>query len=220
MFRLPKALFAVVLLAACGADNIYAPEAVVQRARYVDTADPPYVTLFTVINNQNGAGAHSSLLINGSQRVLFDPAGSWVSPASPEQHDVHFGVTDGVLRFYIDYHARMSYRVLEQTLPVSLATADALIAAAEAHGSADKGFCAVSVTQVLDKVPEFRSAIHFTPFPIHLSKEFGRLAGVSDVVVYDNDSNDHKAMLLGNATGTEASNTRMSTVGGTSVIPH
>ncbi len=220
MLRLPKALIAVVALAACGADNIYAPQAVVDRARYVDTTDPPYVTLFTVINNENDAGAHSSLLINGSQRVLFDPAGTWFSPASPEQHDVHFGITDGVLRFYIDYHARLSYRVFEQTLPVSRATADALIAAAEAHGAADKGFCSISVAQVLDQLPQFDGTIHPTFFPNRLSKEFGRLAGVSDVVIYDKDSNDHKAMLLGNATGSEAANARMATVGGTSVIPH
>jgi len=220
MRRLPVALIALLALAACGADKINAPEAAVQRARYVDATDPPYVTLFTVINNQNNAGAHSGLLINGSQRVLFDPAGSWVSPASPEKQDVHYGVTDGVLRFYIDYHARKAYRVLEQTLPVSLATADGLIAAAEAHGAAPKAFCAISISQVLDKLPQFDGTIHPTFFPNKLSREFGRLAGVSHVVVYDNDSNDHKAMLLGNATGTEATNTRMATVGGASVIPH
>jgi len=110
--------------------------------------------------------------------------------------------------------------VLEQTLPVSLATADALIAASEAHGAAPKAFCAISISQVLDKLPQFDSTIHPTFFPNKLSREFGRLTGVSHVVVYDNDSNDHKAMLLGNATGTEAVNTRMSTVGGTGVIPH
>ena len=220
MRLLPEALIALVSLAGCGADTINASQAVVQRAQYVDKTDPPYVTLFTVINNQNGAGAHSGLLINGSQRVLFDPAGSWVSPASPEKQDVHYGVTDGVLRFYIDYHARKAYRVMEQTVRVSLATANELIAAAEAHGAAPKAFCAISISQVLDKLPQFHRAIFPTFFPNQLSREFGRIAGVSHVVVYDNDSNDHSVMLLGNATGTETTNTHMSTVGGASVIPH
>lgn len=220
MSRPVLALVAVAALSACGADNIYAPEDVVSRARYVDTADAPYVTLFTVINNQNDLGAHSGLLINGSQRVLFDPAGTWFSPASPERHDVHYGITDDVLRFYIDYHARLSYRVLEQTIPVSRETADALIAAAEAHGAAKKAFCSISISNVLEQVPEFRDAIRPTYFPKKLSKEFAGLPGVSEVVVFDNDLNDHKT-LLGNATGGEAAaQTTLTTADGEDVLPH
>ena len=202
--RFFPALFAALVLAACGADNVYAPDDVVARARYVDTADQPYVTLFTVISNENDAGAHSGLLINGSQRVLYDPAGTWLSEQSPERHDVHYGVTDGVLRFYVDFHARVSFRVQEQTLPVTRETADRLIALVEANGAAKKGFCASELSHVLMQVPEFQDTIHATFWPKKLSADFGKLPGVSQTVVYDNDANDHRAMLLGNATGAEA----------------
>lgn len=220
MSRLVLALVALTVLTACGADNVYAPDDAVARARYVDTTDAPFVTLFTVINNQNDSGAHSGLLINGSQRVLFDPAGTWFSPASPERRDVHYGITDDVLRFYIDYHARMSYRVLEQTVPVSRETADALIAASEANGAANKGFCSISISNVLDQAPEFRDVIRATFWPKKLSTEFARLPGVSEVVIFDNDSNDHKT-LLGNATGGEAATqTTLITANGEDVLPH
>jgi len=202
--RFIPALFAVLVLAACGADNIYAPDDVVARARYVDTTDVPYVTLFTVINNENDAGAHSGILINGSQRVLYDPAGTWLSEQSPERHDVHYGITDGVLRFYVDFHARVSFRVQEQTLPVSRETADRLIALAEANGAAKKGFCADEISRVLMQDPEFQGTIRSTLWPKKLSADFGKLPGVSQTVVYDTDSDDHSVMLLGNATGAEA----------------
>lgn len=204
MIRAAAALLALGLLAACGADHVYDPPEAVAAARYVDADDPPYVTLFTVINNQNDAGAHSGLLINGSQRVLYDPAGTWFSPQSPERGDVHYGITDPILRFYIDYHARLSYRVLEQTVPVSRETADRLIALAEAAGPANKAYCAMTLSGILDQIPEFQQAIRSTWYPKVLSKLFGRLPGVSETVIYDTDSNDHKAMLLGNATGTVA----------------
>jgi hypothetical protein len=202
--RFAPALFAVLSLAACGADKIYAPDEVVARSVYVDTAAPPFVTLFTVINNETEAGAHSGLLINGSQRVLFDPAGTWLSEQSPERYDLHYGVTDDVLRFYVDFHARVSWRVQEQTLVVSRETADQLIALAAANGSVNKAFCAESISSILKQVPEFQGVIRTTLFPKTLANQFGKLPGVSETVVFDNDSDDHRAMLLGNATGAES----------------
>lgn len=207
MPRLLIAMAAFAGLSACAADHVYAPMDQVSRAAYVDTADPPYVTLFTVINNQNNSGAHSGLLINGTQRVLFDPAGTWFSVNAPERGDVHFGITDKVLRFYVDYHARLSYRVLEQTVPVSQATADRLIALVEANGPAKKAYCSISISSVLDQVPEFAPYVRATWFPKKLSKEFARLPGVSEIVVFDNDSDEHRSMLLGNAQGALAGET-------------
>lgn len=202
--RAVLALLGLLVLAACGADHIYAPDDVVARARYVDTSDPPYVTLFTVISNENQAGAHSGLLINGSQRVLYDPAGTWLSEQAPERYDMHYGITDDVLRFYVDFHARVSFRVQEQTVYVSKETADRIIALAEAEGASKKGFCADSISHVLTQVPEWSTYIRPTLWPKKLSAEFAMLPGVSETVVYDDDSDDHRAMLLGNATGAEA----------------
>jgi hypothetical protein len=202
--RFLPALLAVLVLVACGADHIYAPDDVVARSVYVDTKDPPYITLFTVISNENEAGAHSGLLINGSQRVLYDPAGTWLSEQAPERYDMHYGITDDVLRFYVDFHARVSFRVQEQTLYVTKETADRIIALAEIEGASKKGFCADSISHVLRQVPEFANFVRPTLWPLKLSAEFGRLPGVSQTVVYDDDSDDHRAMLLGNATGAEA----------------
>ena len=84
-------------------------------ARY-EHVGPTSVTLYTVLSTRSGAGAHAGLLINGSERVLFDPAGTWRHPKLPERNDVHFGITPKMVDFYIDYHARETYDVVEQTI--------------------------------------------------------------------------------------------------------
>ena len=93
MKRLFLCLAMLLSLAACGADPRWASDAEVSRAAYVSQA-PASITLYTVLSNRNDSGAHSGLLINGSQRVMFDPAGTWQHPQLPERNDVHFGMTD------------------------------------------------------------------------------------------------------------------------------
>mgnify|MGYP001296984649 CR=1 FL=1 len=74
MRRLLMCLAVTSALSACGgAEPRWSPDEAVSAARYVH-AGPPAITLFTVVNNRSGSGAHSGLLINGSQRVIFDPA--------------------------------------------------------------------------------------------------------------------------------------------------
>ena len=63
-------------LSACGAQRIWATDEEVRAARFVSN-EPPSVTLLTVIGIPRGEGGHSALMINGSQRVIYDPAGSW-----------------------------------------------------------------------------------------------------------------------------------------------
>ena len=74
MKRILIALILPLFLAACGAESVYAPEEDVQRAIYRHDA-PPSITVLTVVSNRDGSGGHSALLINGSQRLIFDPAG-------------------------------------------------------------------------------------------------------------------------------------------------
>ena len=65
----------------------------IANARYVDPG-PTQMTLYTMINNRSGGGAHASLMISApSERIIFDPAGSFYSPAIPERDDVLFGIT-------------------------------------------------------------------------------------------------------------------------------
>ena len=99
------ALVALALVAACTKPVVWAPDEAVQAARYRHDG-PTEIVLFNVINNDSGTGEHAALMINASERVLFDPAGSWTHPLSPERHDVHHGFDDAMLFRYTYYHAR------------------------------------------------------------------------------------------------------------------
>lgn len=181
-------------LAACGADNIWASDDAIRKARYVSN-EPPSITLFTVIGIPRGEGGHSALMINGSQRVIYDPAGSWNHPAIPERHDVLYGITPNFKNFYIDYHARETYWVAEDTVRVPLAVADAAIRSAEAQGATNKSFCAVSTGEVLRRVPGFEQApVGFSP--LRLRNWFLTLPGVVSKKNMDGDpANNHNVLL-------------------------
>ncbi|NEY90892.1 hypothetical protein [Tabrizicola oligotrophica] len=191
------AITALAVLTACGGGNAsapFAPDSAVAAARYVH-AGPPMVTLFTVVNNRTGAGAHSGLLINGSERVLFDPAGSFYHPRLPERNDLHYGMSDRMVAFYIDYHARETYRVIEQNVPVSPQVAELVIARAKARGAVAKSFCANSIAGILDEVPGFEG-INSTMFPNKLSERFAALPGVTTRTITDDDADDNHGVLL------------------------
>lgn len=186
-------------LAACGADHKWANDEAVRKARYV-TGEPPSISLFTVIGIPRGEGGHSALMINGSQRVIYDPAGSWEHPAIPERNDVLYGITPNFRNFYIDYHARETYWVAEDTVPVSLAVADAAIRAVEAQGSANKSFCAVNTGQALRRVPGFEGAP--TGFsPLKLREWFLTLPGVVSKKHMDGDPDNNHNVLLRQKSG-------------------
>lgn len=181
-------------LSACGADNIWATDDAVRRARY-STGEPPAITLFTVIGIPRGEGGHSALMINGSHRVIFDPAGSWEHPAIPERHDVLYGITPNFKAFYIDYHARETYWVAEDTIRVSPEVAEAAIRRVEANGAVNKSFCAVSVGQVLGDIPGFAGApVSFSP--IRLRNWFLNRPGVVSREYRDGDpANNHNVLI-------------------------
>ena len=83
-------LCAVLLLAGCGAALQSTKDATPQEAAaaaYVHDG-PPAITLYTMISNRTGVGAHTSMMINASQRVIFDPAGSVELSIMPEIGDV------------------------------------------------------------------------------------------------------------------------------------
>ena len=118
MRKLVLAFCAAFALSGCAAERVWAPDDAVARAAYRHDG-PPRLTLFTMINNRTGAGAHTSLMINGSQRVIFDPAGSFKHETLPERHDVVYGITPPVADVYTRYHARKTYHVKVQELDVS-----------------------------------------------------------------------------------------------------
>lgn len=194
MLRAVLALLALLTLAACGAEPKWAPEEQVQAARYVHDG-PPAITLFTVINNRSGSGAHSGLMINASERIMFDPAGTWNHPRIPERNDVHFGITPRIVNFYIDYHARETYRVVEQTVVVSPGVAELVAQRAKAYGAVPKAMCASSISSILKDVPGFES-IGSTMFPNRLMDDFAKIPGVTGRTIYDEDADKNHGVLL------------------------
>lgn len=194
MLRAALALLALLTLAACGAEPVWAPEERVQAARYVHDG-PPSITLFTVINNRSGAGAHSGLMINGSERIMFDPAGTWQHPRIPERNDVHYGITPRIVDFYIDYHARETFRVVEQTIIVSPGVAELVAQRAKAYGAVPKAQCAKSVSYILSAVPGFES-IPSSWYPNVIMEAFGALPGVTTRVIRDEDADKNHGVLL------------------------
>ena len=181
---LRAAILALMLpvLAACGADNVYAPMGEVS-ARAYRAPGPTTLTLLTAINNRSGSGGHSALLVNGSQRVLFDPAGTWHHPLVPERGDVLYGMTPTMLDFYSDYHARPTYHLVIQELVVDAETAERALQLVEAHGPANKATCARSVSGILRELgfDQVRRAW----YPDRIMRDFARVPGVTEDRLYD-----------------------------------
>jgi len=194
MLRAFLSLLALLTLAACGAEPVWAPEERVQAARYVHDG-PPSITLFTVINNRSNAGAHSGLMINGSERIMFDPAGTWQHPRIPERNDVHYGITPRIVNFYIDYHARETFRVVEQTVIVSPGVAALVAQRAKAYGAVPKAQCAKSVTEILRGVPGFEN-VRSSWYPNKIMDDFAKIPGVTTRVIRDEDADKNHGVLL------------------------
>jgi hypothetical protein len=170
-------------LAACGtADNKWASDAEIAAVRYT-AAPPATITLITSINNRSGEGAHSGLLISGSERVIYDPAGSWdlPKPWAPERADLHYGITDTALASYLNYQSGEKYRAVMQTVVVPTEVADRAIAGAVAAGAANKAYCANTIAKILRDLPGFE-AIGSTMFPRALARDFAELPGVSEKI--------------------------------------
>ncbi len=193
MGRAFAALLLMLGLAACGAEPVYAPDEEVQKYRF-SSRSPTAITLVTVISNRDNSGAHSGLIINGSERVVFDPAGTFKHPWAPERNDVHFGLTPQMEEVYIDYHARETYRVMTQEIRVSPETAERILVAAKNYGAVPKAYCANSITDILSAQPEF-AWVPKTFFPKNVSKAFAARPGVI-TNLYRDDSPDDRSDLV------------------------
>lgn len=191
------AVLALVALTACGSTGKeYASDAAMSAPGAHYFAEPPRsITLFTVVSVRNGSGAHSGLLINASEQVLFDPAGSFTHPRVPERNDVHYGMNPRMVAFYIDYHARETYNVIEQTIVVSPEVAELVKQRVEAYGAVPKAHCADSITSILKGVPGFEQ-ISPTWFPKKLSDEFDTLPGVKRKFITDQTADHNHGVNL------------------------
>ena len=182
--RLIGLLGLLMVVSAC-AKSVWAPDDVVARAAYTST-EPPSITLVTVINNGNGSGGHSGLIINASQRVAFDPAGNFKAEQAPERNDVVYGMHPAMLRAYYGFHARTAWHVVTQTKVVSPEVAEYALKLAQENGAVASAFCSNAVSNLLHKVPGFES-IPSSLYPKRTIANFAQLPGVVTDKIYEYD---------------------------------
>lgn len=184
--RFLAAIAVLLTLGACGAEEVGSPPAAISSASYVHPG-PATLTLVTVINNTTDNGAHTGLIINGSQRVVWDPAGTYnTTRVMPERGDVLYGFTPAFEQSYIDYHTRPAYRTITQTVRVTPEVAEQVLRLAVANGPAAKASCALSTSAILSQVPGFES-VGSTWFPNQLMERFGQVGGVETKIYRDED---------------------------------
>lgn len=153
---------------------------------------PATLTLVTMLNNGTGSGAHTALMINASQRVIWDPAGSFAHPRIPERNDVIYGVNPEVYKVYRSAHARETFHVVMQTVEVSPEVAEKAFALARQMGPVGQAQCTASTSRLLQQLPGFES-ISGNLFPKKLMAQFAKLPGVKTEKVFENDAGDKKA---------------------------
>lgn len=186
------ALLAVLGLAGCAAEPEWASEDMVSRNTYKHDG-PPRLTLYTMISNSSGQGAHTSLMINASQRVAFDPAGSFRHEHIAVRNDVVFGMTPYLTDTYTRFHARKTYHVVVQKLDVSAEVAEAALRRVMAYGAVSKAHCAHSTSDILNDLPGFEG-IKQTYYPVQLMEQFADL-GASYDRLYETDEDDKTKVL-------------------------
>lgn len=190
---MPRGLLAIlglVLLAACEFYDPATPTEI-SRASFVSD-EPPSVTLISMVNNRSGRSAHAAVLINGSQQVLYDPAGTFQHPDLPRAGDIHYGMSPRFVRYYERYHARFSHHVEAQRVQVSRAAADELIARAQAQGKTPKMHCGLAAAAVLRPVAPFEQ-VRFSYFPEGMRRDFAAIPGVEKHFVYESDVGKNRA---------------------------
>ena len=176
---------APLVLAGCTGQAVWAPDDAVARARF-HAPGPPLVTLYTCLNNDTRSGAHTGLLINATERVLFDPAGSFETPGMVERNDLLFGITDALEAEYTAFQASGGYHLIKLTCELSLQEAMLAHAAAAREGPVAQTQCTRGAAHVLKAVPRF-SGLRTSLFPDNLMRQFAALPGVTAEFIYLDD---------------------------------
>ena len=192
MYRRSFLIGLPLALAGCTGQVVIARPEDIARVAYRDPG-PTALTLFTVKNVGTENGAHTGLMISASQRVIFDPAGTFGHPSIPENNDVLFGITPRVEQTYISYHSRQSYYTISQTVQVSPQVAEQALALARAYGPVAKANCSRATVDILSQLPGFE-ALHFTLFPDNLERQFAQIPGVVRQEYRETDSDDNSAL--------------------------
>ena len=184
------ALGLVLLVAGCTAVSRpfdASPERVAASAYKAD--GPPTITVFTMVNNRSETGGHTAIMVSGSQRVIYDPAGSFKHPDIAKRADVLYGVTPAWLQSYKSAHARSTYHVVSQEFTVTPAQAETALALVKARGAVPGSMCTNATSGVLRQVPGFEE-VDQTWFPIRLMNQLAQRPDVVTDRYYENDEGD------------------------------
>lgn len=173
---------APLVLAGCSGTSVWAPDEAVESVRY-RAPGPPYVTLYTCLNNDTRSGAHTGVLISGAERVMFDPAGSFTYDGMVERNDLLFGITDDVEAAYTAFQASEGYHLIKLTCELTLQEAMLAHAAAAREGPVAKTQCTRAAAHVLQAVPRF-AGLRASLFPDNLMRQFAALPGMRAEFVY------------------------------------
>lgn len=187
-FRTIISVISLVVLMACEGSEKNAPIASsmeIQQAAYVSSL-PNSITLMTMVKENGDFGEHSGLLINASQQVLYDPAGTFRHSTSPNARDVNYGMHPAMVEYYKSYHARRGYYVVAQEIQVSPEIAELIFQRAIAQGETAKLRCGISVSSVLNSLPMFAN-IPTTYYPGKIMQRFGEVPNVTTSYVYEDD---------------------------------
>ncbi len=181
---------AALVLAGCASDphEHNADPEVIARAAYRNSNEPS-MTLITMVNNRSGQGGHTALMVNASETVIFDPAGSFFADTVPEYNDVLYGVSPVVFQAYRSAHARSTYHVVSQTVPLTQAQAEAAYNLVTTNGRVAGAYCARATSSILHQIPGFES-IKPTFFPVKLQEQFQELPGVQTELYREDDDED------------------------------
>ena len=189
MKRLLAICAAVALVAACSVDNSPDSSPIAVATAAYRASDPPSITLFTMVNNRTGEGGHSALMVNASQRVIFDPAGSFRDERVVERGDVLYGITPGWLQAYKSAHARSTFHVVAQEIPLTNAQAEQALRLVQSNGSVGGGFCAQSTSSILSQIEGLENTQR-TFFPVKLMEQIAKHPNVITTKLYENDDGD------------------------------
>lgn len=173
------------MLTSCVAQLPWAPDERVARAAYHHPG-PKSITLITVVANGTNSMGHSALLINASQRVIYDPAGTWYNFDIPERADLLYGISPEYLQYYIDYHARDRFHVVMQTVQVAPEVAETAMRLAIEAGASMSGMCANNTSSILSRTPGFQGfPVSF--WPKSAVEAMSRVPGVKTEEIYQDD---------------------------------
>lgn len=197
MQRLIKMIASVAVaasLSACSVPNRDGGASLeeVSQAAYRHTG-PTSITLYTMLSNRSGSGAHTSILVNGSQRVAFDPAGSFRHEKIVSRNDTVYGMTPYLVDQYTRFHARETYHVVIQELEVSPEVAEQALQMVVNHAAVMQSHCAMATSQLLSKLPGFED-IRPSYYPLKLMESF-KAKGATFERLYEYDGDDKTKVL-------------------------